>query len=91
MWLKNNSSVPFSAVPFSEGAFTSADDKTEFKGKWIENRYVWPEENAITFIGAVNEAGKRDGLGICLILASEKIEWCTFENGTRKENVDLTN
>lgn len=67
------------------GVFTSKDGKTHLKGRWIQSRYEWPEENGIVFVGAISEAVKRDGKGVCRSSANQKIEWCRFKDGVRQE------
>ncbi len=68
-----------------KGIFTSKDGKTVLKGNWYQERYEWPEENGIVFVGAINETFKRDGKGVCRSSANQKIEWCRFKDGARQE------
>lgn len=67
------------------GTFTSADGKTISKGKWVQNRFEWPEENGTVFVGYVSESGKREGLGVCITEKRAKIDWCTFKDGALQE------
>jgi tetratricopeptide (TPR) repeat protein len=69
------------------GVFTSKDGKTNLKGRWIQGRYEWPEENGIVFVGYISETGKREGTGICRTHLGDKIEWCRFKDGVRQEKL----
>jgi len=68
-----------------KGVFTSKDGKTHLTGHWIQNRYEWPEENGIVFVGPVSESAKREGKGVCRANTIQKIEWCRFKDGVRQE------
>lgn len=67
------------------GVYTSKGGETNLKGRWFQERYEWPEENGIVFVGAIGEGFKRDGKGVCRSSANHKIEWCRFKDGVRQE------
>lgn len=71
-----------------QGTFTSTDGKTLLKGKWVQNRFEWPEENGIVFIGSASDSGKREGYGVCLKEKRAKIDWCTYKEGQLQEKSD---
>lgn len=68
-----------------KGTFTSANGKLVLQGRWIENRFAWPEIDGISFVGSISEKGKRDGHGLCLTPAKSTLEWCTYKDGERQK------
>ena len=69
------------------GVFTSKDGKAHLKGRWIQGRYEWPEENGIIFVGYISETGKREGTGTCRTQSDGKIEWCRYKDTVRQEKL----
>lgn len=70
-----------------QGTFTSTQGNVVSKGKWIEDRFEWPEENGIVFVGYVSESAKRNGRGVCLKEKRTKMDWCRYKEGVLQEKL----
>lgn len=73
-----------------QGVYISNDGKINLKGRWVYDRYEWPEVNGEQFVGYINEAGQRSGIGACINKSKSSIDWCTYKDGVREKEEQQT-
>jgi hypothetical protein len=66
------------------GSYSTVDKTVLLQGRWVDDRYMWPEKDGVKFVGGIDAKGRRDGEGVCSTSEPARLQACAYKGGERQ-------